>query len=67
MKAATAYKKGDVLYLHSSSKTMAGVWIATAPFVKVEMGSTPSAKGEAVIRLLSASQDALHIRRTGAA
>jgi hypothetical protein len=57
MKAATAYKKGNALYLQSLSRTTAGVWIATVPFVKVEMGSTPSAKGETVIKLLNASQD----------
>jgi hypothetical protein len=57
MKSATAYKKGNALYLHSSSKTTAGVWIATPPFVKVEMDSTASAKGEAVIQALNASEE----------
>lgn len=57
MKAAAVYKKGDAYYLHSSSKTTTGVWIATAPFLKIDAKSTPSTKGEAVIQALAASQD----------
>ena len=58
MKATVAYKKGDAYYLHSSSKTTAGVWIATAPFLKIEMNSTPSTKGEAVLQV-DASHDVI--------
>jgi hypothetical protein len=58
MKAAVAYKKANAFYLHSSSKTTAGVWIATDPFLKVELDSPPSAKGEALITALNASQEA---------
>jgi hypothetical protein len=59
MKATAVYKKGDAYYLHSSSQTTAGVWIATAPFLKIEANSTPSTKGEAVIQALAASRDAI--------
>jgi hypothetical protein len=59
MKSAVAYKKGDAYYLHSSSKTTAGVWIATAPFLKIETNSTPSTKGGAILLALDASHDAI--------
>jgi hypothetical protein len=59
MKSTIAYKKGDVYYIHSSSKTTAGVWIATAPFIKIDINSEPSTKGEAVLQSLNASQNAV--------
>jgi hypothetical protein len=57
MKAATVYKRGDALYLHSSSKTTAGVWIATAPVTKVDNDTTASAKGKAILAVIKASQE----------
>lgn len=57
MKAATAYKRGNILYLHSSSKTTAGVWIATPPFATVLTDTTVLAKGEAILEAINASQD----------
>jgi hypothetical protein len=55
MKGATAYKKDNGIYLHSSSQTTAEVWIATAPYLKVGVEDAPVAKGEAVIAVLNAS------------
>ena len=57
MKSATVYKRGNALYFQSSSKTTAGVWIATAPFFKIEIDVTSSAKGEAILQALHASQE----------
>ena len=57
MKAATAYKRGNALYLHSSSKTTAGVWIATPPFTKVDTDALASSKGEAILQAIWGSQE----------
>jgi hypothetical protein len=57
MKAATVYRRSSALLLHSSSKTTAGLWIATAPFLRVESGSAQAAKGEAALAVLNASQE----------
>jgi len=54
-KSGTAYKKTDGLYLHSSSQTTDGVWIASHPFRKLEANSTAAAMGEAVIQVIEAS------------
>lgn len=56
MKGATAYKKSDGIYLHSSSQTSAGVWVATTPFLKVGVDDTPVAEGTAVLAVLNASR-----------
>lgn len=57
MTGAVAYKRHDDLFLHSSSRTTAGVWIASSPFIKVESDSTLFSKGEALIKILNASQE----------
>lgn len=57
MKAATVYQNGSVVCFHSSSKTTAGLWIATPPFLRVEPGSAVAAKGEAVLEVLNASRE----------
>lgn len=36
MKSATMYERGDKIYVHSSSKTTAGVWVINAPVLMVE-------------------------------
>src|SRR5262249_11051520 len=56
MKAATVYKRGNYIYIHASSKTTAGVWIATAPFVQVESGASPFDLGRRVLDPLRGSQ-----------
>jgi hypothetical protein len=57
MRAATVYRRGNALYLNSSSRTTAGLWIATAPFLRVESGSALTARGEAALAALNASQE----------
>jgi hypothetical protein len=57
MKAATVYERSNALYLHASSKTTAGVWIATPPFTKVDTDTTTLAKGEAILQVIKASQE----------
>jgi len=59
MKIGTAYKKGTGVYLHSSSQTTAGVWVASSPFLKVETAATEAAEGEAVIAVLNASKESV--------
>jgi hypothetical protein len=56
MKAATVYRRAGCIYIHTSSKTTAGVWIATPPFIKLEAGATSSDLGKSVILALGGSQ-----------
>ena len=56
MKAAAVYKRANRIYLHASSKTTAGVWIATPPFIQVDSGSSPSDLGKSVMDALGGSQ-----------
>jgi hypothetical protein len=55
MKRGMLYQRGGVLYLHSSSKTSAGVWIAVAPYLSITSDDV-EAKKEAVESVLSASK-----------
>ena len=55
MKCATIYKRKDKLYFHSSSRTTAGVWIATGPFLTLEDREQPSTKGKFLKEVLGAS------------
>jgi hypothetical protein len=59
MKAATVFKRGDVFYVHSESKTTEGVWIATPPFTEIRAEATASAKGDAVRDALDASKESV--------
>ena len=56
MKAATVYKRADRIFLHASSKTTAGVWIATPPFVNVEAGASMADLGKLAMLALLGSQ-----------
>ena len=47
MRAATIYERKGKLYVHSSSKTTAGVWVINAPVLAVEKEDT-SEVGRAV-------------------
>jgi hypothetical protein len=55
MKAAIVYKRADRIYIHALSKTTAGVWIATPPFIQVEGGAL-SDLGKSVMEALGGSQ-----------
>jgi hypothetical protein len=59
MASATIYQRNDGLYLHSDSRTTAGVLIATPPFLKLHLDASAIEKGDAVIGALKASQDCL--------
>jgi hypothetical protein len=56
MKAATVYKRGNWIFIHASSKTTAGVWIATPPFIQVKRDASASDVGKSVMDALNASQ-----------
>ena len=56
MKAATAYLRGEKIFLHSSSKTTAGVWVLSMPVVVVEKGNLGDI-GRLILDSLNASQD----------
>lgn len=56
MKSATVYSRLGRFYVHASSRTTAGVWIATPPFIQVEAGATSSDLGRSVFQALSSSQ-----------
>jgi hypothetical protein len=55
VKAAVAYQKGDALFLHASSQTTSGLWIASPPFIKAGMNDTPSFLGSALLEALGGS------------
>ncbi|MPS29540.1 MAG: hypothetical protein E2576_09540 [Alcaligenaceae bacterium] len=56
MKAATIYARKDKLYVHSSSKTTAGVWVITAPILAVDK-KNPEEVGRALSECLAASRE----------
>lgn len=56
MKAATIYGRGGKTYVHSSSKTTAGVWVINAPVLVVE-GGDPGELGKALRECLAASSE----------
>lgn len=59
MKDAIVYRRNDGWYLHSSSQTTDGVWIATQPFLKLPPDADLSAIGEAVMRAIDASRQSV--------
>ncbi|MFO0907107.1 MAG: contact-dependent growth inhibition system immunity protein [Isosphaeraceae bacterium] len=56
-KQAVAYSKDQVYYIHASSRTTAGMWIATPPFLKVAADGDVKALGDAILQALNASTD----------
>lgn len=60
MQCATAYKKPDGIYLHSNSETTTlGLWLSSAPFLRVEPEESLNVKGLAVLAVLKASANGL--------
>jgi hypothetical protein len=58
MKRATAYKRGDRILLHASSKTIDGVWVLTAP-VLTEDRNNSVRLGKAVLDALDGSKEGI--------
>ena len=56
MKKATAYKRDERIFLHASSRTVAGVWILTAPVLVVDQND-PVHLGQAILDVLRASHE----------
>ena len=56
MRASTIYERGGVLYLHSQSRTTAGVWILSAPAFAVGK-EYPDEVGRAICECLTASHE----------
>lgn len=56
MKAATAYRRGNRIFLHASSKTTAGVWILDQPVAGVA-GDDADAVGAAAHASLAGSRE----------
>lgn len=56
IKAATVYKRPDGFYLHSESQTTAGIWLATAPFLRIALDASSRTMGEAIAEALAGSQ-----------
>lgn len=56
MKAATIYERKGKLYVHSSSKTTAGVWVINPPVLAVEKEATGEI-GRAIRECLGASRE----------
>ncbi|KPL66750.1 hypothetical protein SZ64_00710 [Erythrobacter sp. SG61-1L] len=56
MKAATIYERGGKIYVHSSSKTTAGIWVINDPVMIVEKDDVEEL-GLSVRRCLDASRE----------
>lgn len=56
MKAATIYERGGKVYIHSSSKTTAGVWVINAPVLTVKKEDVGEL-GRSIRRCLDASSE----------
>jgi hypothetical protein len=59
MKCATTYKRKGKIFFHSSSKTTAGVWIATGPFLSIEDSEQSSKKGNYIKEVLKSSEEGI--------
>lgn len=55
MRLASAYRLRNHFFFHPDSKTTAGVWLATPPYVSLPLDSDPKTLGEAVAAALAAS------------
>jgi hypothetical protein len=53
--SALAYHLGHRILVHSQSRTPEGLWIATAPFIRLEGTPDPEELGRAVLGALDAS------------
>src|SRR5260370_31531114 len=58
MKRATAYKRGDRIFLHASSKTTAGVWMLTPSVLAPDQGD-PAYLGRAILDALEGSEEGI--------
>ncbi|WP_432288796.1 hypothetical protein SLT36_30265 (plasmid) [Aminobacter sp. BA135] len=56
MKAATIYERKGKLYVHSSSKTTAGLWVINAPVLALEMEDIGQV-GRSIKECLAASRE----------
>jgi hypothetical protein len=56
MQAATAYKRGSQIFVHSSSRTTAGVWLLSEPVAAVAMDDAEEL-GRRIRDALDASKD----------
>lgn len=56
MQAATAYKRGSQIFVHSSSRTTAGVWLLSEPVAAVAVDD-PEELGRRILEALNASKD----------
>jgi hypothetical protein len=59
MSSAVIYRRHDGFYIHSESKTTAGVWMASEPFLKVELNASAVEKGKALLEALNASKESV--------
>jgi hypothetical protein len=59
MKTATAYLRGDFLYLHSDSKSTSWVWVAGPPFIKLNRSCSHNEKATAVCAVLESSRESI--------
>lgn len=55
-RATTAYQRGKLFILHTSSCTIDGVWILTEPCIRLTMDCTDAELGNAVQSTLDASE-----------
>jgi hypothetical protein len=58
MKCATIYQRGNKIYVHSLSRTTAGVWVINNPVLMVE-AENPRRLGESLRECLAASSEGM--------
>jgi hypothetical protein len=56
MRRATAYQRGDEIFLHASSKTTTGVWILSDPVMAADRNDL-ACLGRAIIKALEGSRE----------
>lgn len=64
MKRATVYLSKGKLFLHASSRTTDGVWIASEPFSIVDLDVSDADLGQAILSTLRGSQAGVSHPRT---
>jgi hypothetical protein len=57
MKSAVVYRRDDGWYVHSSSKTMVGIWMAGEPYIRLSTEDSHAALANAIQCALQASRE----------
>ena len=59
IKATAIYERKGVYLFHSQSKTTAGVWLATEPFLRLETNCSSDDRAVAALKALASSKESI--------